>query len=51
MNLAILPPLSSLHKDKAVYLGHTIGPYVHTEVIRDMSHDLTWRVNFMLSQH
>ena len=25
------------YKDKAVHLGHTIGPKVHTEVIKDMS--------------
>ena len=37
------------YKDKAVHLGHTIGPKVHTEVIRDMSHDLTWRVNSVLA--
>ena len=37
------------YKDKAVHLGHTIGPNVHAEVIRDISHDLTWRVNSVLA--
>ena len=31
------------------YIWAIQGPNVHTEVIRDMSHDLTWRVNSVLA--
>ena len=36
------------YNNKGVHLGHTIGPCVHQDMVKNLCHDFTWRLNSLV---
>ena len=36
------------YNNKHVHLGHNIGPCIHQDIIKNVCHDFTWRLNSLV---